>query len=73
VTYGIKVFDKEVVLFKSFYTKLTVLESFSLLLTIVTSLFRREKKHCLLTNANNKYDVQQKVQEPDSLEANYFR
>ena len=30
VTYGIKVFDKEVVLFKSFYAKLMVLESFSL-------------------------------------------
>jgi len=30
VTYGIKVFDKEVALFKSFYAKLMVLESFSL-------------------------------------------
>jgi hypothetical protein len=30
VTYSIKVFDKEVVLLKSFYAKLMVLESFSL-------------------------------------------
>jgi hypothetical protein len=35
VTYGIKVFDKEVVLFKSFHAKLMVLESFSLFFIIL--------------------------------------
>jgi hypothetical protein len=35
VTYGIEVFDKEVVLFKSFYAKSMVLESFSLDLMII--------------------------------------
>jgi len=36
VTYNIKVFDKEVVLFKSFYAKLMVLESFSLNINLFT-------------------------------------
>jgi len=48
VTYGIKVFDKEVVLFKSFYTKLMVLESFSLFVNYSHITFPKREKTLLV-------------------------